>query len=84
MYIYIVFDAENYGFDFTCGLKTTSKRLATRYKLVCLVLSQHNFTGLMRPKRLKQYCLQLYIYIYIYIYIYTYNIKKIYFSANTQ
>ena len=56
------------GFDFTCGLKTTSKRLATRYKLVCLVLSQHNFTGLMRPERSKQYCLQLYIYIYIYIY----------------
>ena len=53
------------GFDFTCGLKITSKRLATRYKLVCLVLSQHNFTGLMRPERSKQYCLQIYIYIYI-------------------
>ena len=48
-----------FGFDFTCGLKTTSKRLATRYKLVYLVLSQHNFTGLMRPERSKQYCLQL-------------------------
>ena len=28
-------------------------------------------TALMRPRRPKQYCLQLYIYIYIYIYIYT-------------
>ena len=26
-------------------------------------------TALMRPRRPKQYCLQLYIYIYIYIYI---------------
>ena len=24
----------------------------------------YNFTGLMRPERSKQYCLQLYIYIY--------------------
>ena len=27
-------------------------------------------TALMRPRRPKQYCLQLYIYIYIYIFIY--------------
>ena len=27
-------------------------------------------TALMRPRRPKQYCLQLYIYIYIYIYVY--------------
>ena len=32
--------------------------LHIRYKLVCLVLSQHNFTALMRPERSKQYCLQ--------------------------
>ena len=41
--------------------------LATRFKLVSLVLSQHKFTALTRPQRSKQYCLQ-YIYIYITLY----------------
>ena len=34
-------------------------------------------TALMRPRRPKQYCLQLYIYIYIYIYIFGVGISYI-------